>query len=58
MGEIQKIVDRMDPEEAIAEVTPVLRKLLSVVQEEVRIEFMADLIGEAGEDKVASMVHF
>ena len=57
MGEIEKIVDRMNPAAAVTEIAVVLRKLLPVLGEEARAGFVADLLGEPGYDKVVSMVH-
>lgn len=57
MDEIAKIVDQMDPAVAVTEIAIVLRKLLPILGEEARARFVADLLGEPGYDKVASMVH-
>jgi hypothetical protein len=57
MEEIQKIIGRMDPEEALTELSKVLKILFSGLGEEVRSEFLWDLMGESGGDKVSSLVH-
>ncbi len=57
MTEIQKIVDQMEPSKALDELTAVTRKLLSHLDEQARVQFVADLIGESGADKIASMVN-
>jgi len=57
MEEIQKIIDRMDPEEALARIAAVASRLFSQVSEEARLDFVVGLVGEAGADKVASLVH-
>ena len=57
MEEILKIVDRMDPEEALTEISKVLKMLFSTLGEESRSQFLWDLMGESGGDKVSSLVH-
>ena len=57
MDEIQKIINRMGPEEGLTRLGVALRGLFSQVSEELRLKFVVNLIGEAGADKVASLVH-
>ena len=57
MAEIKKILDRLAPEAALAEIAGALRELLPLVSDEVRLNFVVKLIGGASDDKVASMVH-
>lgn len=57
MHEIMKMVERMDPEEALAEMAKALRKLFPVLDEETRTRFLLNLTGESKGDKVSSMVH-
>jgi hypothetical protein len=57
MEEMLKIVDRMDPEEALTEIAKVLGVLFSTLGEEVRSQFLWDLMGESKGDKVSSLVH-
>jgi hypothetical protein len=57
MGEIQQLVDRMDPEEAISEIAVVVKRLFPLLGEEARIDFLAGIIDKSGDDKVGSMVH-
>ncbi len=47
----------MAPEAALDEIGAALKKLLPPVSEENRLNFVVNLIGGAGDDKVASMVH-
>ena len=54
---IQELLARMGPEAALEEIGAALKKLLPTVSEEDRLNFMVNLIGGAGDDKVASMVH-
>lgn len=57
MEEMLKIAERMDPEEALAEISKVLRVLFSALGEEARSQFLWELMGESRGDKVSSLVH-
>ena len=57
MNEIQDILESMEPEKALSEITVSLRKLLPLVDEDARIRFIMNLTGESGDDKVSSLVH-
>ena len=57
MDEIQEIINQIGPEKALTRLGVVLRGLFSQVSEELRLDFVVNLIGEAGADKVASLVH-
>ena len=57
MDELQKIIDKLEPDKALAAITIVADKLLGQVSEQDRLDFVVSLIGEAGTDKVASMVN-
>ncbi len=57
MADMQELVESMAPTKALREVARVLKKILPLVTEEDRLDFMVNLIGGAGDDKVASMVH-
>ncbi len=57
MEEMQKMVNRMDPEEALAQIAEVLKTLFAGLEEEARSQFLWDLMGESQGDKVTSLVH-
>lgn len=57
MKKILKIVGDMDPEEALVEISKVLKELFSTLGEEARSQFLWDLMGESRGDKVSSLVH-
>ena len=57
MAGIQELLARMAPEAALNEIGTALKKLLPTVSEENRFNFVVNLIGGAGDDKVASLVH-
>lgn len=54
---IQQIAEDMSPETALKEIAMVAKKLFSPLDEKARLDFVMDLIGDAGTDKVASLVH-
>ena len=55
--EILELLARMAPEAALEEIGKALQHLLPAVSQEDRLNFVVNLIGGAGDDKVASMVH-
>jgi len=57
MGEMLKMIGRMDPEEALAEISKVLKELFPAMGPEARSQFLWDLMGESQGDKVSSLVH-
>ena len=57
MAGIQELLARMAPEAALDEIGTALKKLLPTVSEENRFNFVVNLIGGAGDDQVASLVH-
>ena len=57
MAGIQELLARLAPEAALDEIGTALKKLLPTVSEDNRFNFVVNLIGGAGDDKVASMVH-
>ena len=57
MGEMLKLISRMDPEEALAEISKALNVLFSSLGEEARSQFLWNLMGESEGDKVSSLVH-
>ena len=57
MGELLKMVGRMDPEEALVEISKALKVVFSSLGEEARSKFLWELMGESEGDKVSSLVH-
>lgn len=57
MEEMIKVVTRMNPEEALAEIAKALKELLPVLDQEARTRFVLDLVGGSEGDKVSSLVH-
>lgn len=56
MDEIQKIISRMEPKEALDQLMETAKKLLVHLDDRERMDFVVNMIGEAGSDKIASMV--
>ncbi len=57
MAGMEELLDRLTPEAALAVIAEALKKLLPAVSEQGRLDFVRQIIGHAGDDKVASMVH-
>ncbi len=57
MEDIQSIAARMEPEEALSEISRALKVLFTTLGEEARSEFLWNLMGESKGDKVTSLVH-
>lgn len=57
MDDLKKAIDLMEPGEAVAEMGRALRRLLPILDEEDRIGFVMNLVGDSGDDKLSSMVH-
>lgn len=56
MDAMQAVIEQLDPEEALSRIAAAASKLFPQVDEEVRLRFVVGLIGEAGTDKVGSLV--
>lgn len=54
---LQQLVDELAPEKAIEEIARVVKKLFPLLEEGARVNFVMNLIGDTGNDKVASLVH-
>jgi len=57
MDTLFEILSRMRPEEALAEVTTVLGRLLADLDADARERFLVNLIAQSEGDKVSSLVH-
>ena len=54
---MKKVTERMEPREAVAQMGEALKRLLPILDEEDRIGFVMNLVGDSGGDKLSSMVH-
>jgi hypothetical protein len=57
MKEIEKILDSMEPTEALAAMGPALKKILAHLDEDSRIRFVTSMLEETDSDKLSSMVN-
>ena len=57
MDELFKSISRMAPEEALAQITMVLERLLADMKQDARKRFLMNLINQSASDKVAGLVH-
>jgi hypothetical protein len=57
MTELQKILDTMEPAEALTALTPHLKKIFSCLDQDALISFVTGLINGPGGDKISSMVN-
>lgn len=57
MVELEEVIARMEPEQALAAIAEVANSLLSQISDEARLNFVVSLVGNAGADKVSSMVN-
>ncbi len=54
---IQELIESMDPVDAAQELAVAAKKLFSLLGEEGVRDFLANLMGDEGQDKVAGLVH-
>lgn len=57
MKDIEQLLEQMEPAEALAKLTPAIKNILVHLDEEARVRLVTELIGDGGEDKIASMVN-
>lgn len=57
MEDMLNIASRMEPEEALSQISKILKVLFTTLGEEARSQFLWDLMGESQGDKVTSLVH-
>jgi hypothetical protein len=55
--EILRIIEKMSPKEAVSSLGTIVKRMFRFLDDEARVSFIMDVVGEAGEDKVSSMVH-
>jgi hypothetical protein len=54
---IQTLVNNMEPQDAASALAFVIKGLFPLLDEDTRIKFVIDLIGDSDDDKVSSLVH-
>ena len=56
-GRIQQVIDSMDPLQAAAEMADAAKKLFSILGEDALGDFLTNLIGNGGQDKLSGLVY-
>ncbi|OEU65095.1 MAG: hypothetical protein BBJ57_02745 [Desulfobacterales bacterium PC51MH44] len=56
-NKIQELVNNMEPQAAASALSFELKGLFPLLDEDARIRFVMNLIGDSGDDKVTSLVH-
>ena len=54
--ELKRILNQMEPDRALAVLGEIIKEMLPLVDEQARIDFVVSMLGQAGSDKVASLV--
>lgn len=54
---LKQAIEAMDPEEALTVMAAAVKQLFLLLGEEARLNFIVNLVGDAGTDKVSSLVH-
>jgi hypothetical protein len=54
---LQEFIEKLDPEQALKEMARAVKNLFPLLDQEARLNFVVTLIGDAGKDKVASLVN-
>jgi hypothetical protein len=54
---MQEFIEKLDPEQALKEIARAVKTLFPLLDQESRLNFVVSLIGDAGTDKVASLVN-
>ncbi len=54
---IKKILEQKTPKEALKEIAEAVKKLFKLADEQDRMDFVVNMIGDAGKDNIAGMVH-
>jgi len=55
--EIIQTLEKMTPKEAVSSLGTIVKKVFRLLDDEARLDFLKEVVGEAAEDKVSSMVH-
>jgi len=57
MDAFTRLIDAMDPEQAMARITAEVKKLFPLVSEKARLNFLYAFTGEADDETVPGLVH-
>jgi hypothetical protein len=56
MKELEELLNRLEPAEALAAILPELRQILTHLDDEARADFVIEVLGGAEGDKIGSLV--
>jgi hypothetical protein len=54
---LEQLLNQLEPEEALKEIAHLVRRLFPLVDEKAHLDFIVNLVGDVGSDKVSSLVH-
>jgi hypothetical protein len=57
MGNIKKMIEHLDPEVAMVEITAVVKDLFPHISEKLRMDFIYALIGDSDNNSLPGLVH-
>jgi hypothetical protein len=57
MHSLENIIDQLEPDEAMAKITLVVKKLFPYVSEKTRLDFLYAFTGEAHQETLPGLVH-
>jgi hypothetical protein len=57
MHSLEKIIDQLEPDEAMEKITLVVKKLFPYVSEKTRLDFLYAFTGEAHQESLPGLVH-
>jgi hypothetical protein len=57
IDKLQSLVNEMEPQDAASALTLIIKNLFPLLEEDARIRFVMNLIGDSGDDKISSLVH-
>jgi hypothetical protein len=57
INHLEQLLNKLEPEEALKEIAHLVGKLFPLLDEKARLDFVVNLVGDVGSDKVSSLVH-
>ena len=57
MNDIKKLIEKMEPEQAMAEIAAMVKEIFPLVSEKLRVEFIYALTGDSDSDSVSGLVN-
>ena len=57
MRSMEEMIDKLEPDEAMAQITSLVKKLFPYVSEKTRLDFLYAFTGEAHQETLPGLVH-